>query len=308
MKYLATFALSISLCYFACQAVRAESFARLDSIGTETANGKIYVLHKMDAGQTLFAVVRRYQTSISAVRAANPGMNDQVQIGQVIRVPYAGSKPAKVAAKDDKKKEKAPEPAPTPAAPSGTHVVEAGQTLYSLSVRYRVLMAELVRWNKLTSEDLQAGQELIVSEKTYLARNPTPVAPPKVIEKEKEKEKETVPTVPVLEKPKRPTVEPTDPAKSPTGKKVSESGLAEMIETQESSSKYLALHHSAPVGTLMQVKNAFNQEMIWVKIVGRIPDTSINEDIVIKLSTRAFEKLSPNSRRFRAEISYISAN
>jgi rare lipoprotein A (peptidoglycan hydrolase) len=89
---------------------------------------------------------------------------------------------------------------------------------------------------------------------------------------------------------------------------VSESGLAEIIDTEESSSKYLALHHSAPVGTLIQVKNEYNQETIWVKVVGRIPDTSINEDIVIKLSSRAFEKLSPNSRRFRAEISYISAN
>ena len=78
-----------------------------------------------------------------------------------------------------------------------------------------------------------------------------------------------------------------------------------MIETDESTSKFLGLHRTAPIGALVEVLNEYNQEKIIVRIIGRIPDTSINDDIVIKLSSRAFEKVSPNSKRFRAVVSYL---
>ena len=89
------------------------------------------------------------------------------------------------------------------------------------------------------------------------------------------------------------------------GKSKSESGLAEGIETGESTSKFLGLHRTAPIGSLVNVLNEYNQESIIVKIVGRIPDTSANEDIIIKMSSRAFEKVSTNSKRFRAVVSYL---
>ena len=292
-----------------------------DSIGTERANGKIYILHKVDAGQTLYAVMRRYGVSVGEIKAANAGMADNLRTDQVIRVPYSppksnrvSAREERIAAREEKKKneDKKPEPVvatPPPAAKTapGIHKVEQGQTLYSIAVKYGVLMADVRKWNGLTSDNVQLGQDLIVSEKAYSDRRPTvtPFPAPKVAEKVEP----TPPPVTVLEKPRKPAVEENKPElKEPVGRRLSESGLAEMIDTEESSSKYLALHRTAPLGTLIEVKNQYNQEKIWVKVVGRIPTTSINEDIVIKLSARAFEKLSPNSRRFRAEINYISAN
>ena len=284
---------------------------RLDSLGTEVANGKTYILHKVDPGQTLYAVMRRYGVSVNDIRAANEGMADALRAGQVIRVPYTPRKSAraiareeKAAAKEEKKREDKKVDTPAANAP-GMHTVEQGQTLYSIAVKYGVLMADIRKWNGMTSDNVILGQDLIVSEKAYSELSPsiTPFPTPKPAEKEK-------PAPVVVEKPKKPVEEPTPPPlpKESTGKRMSESGLAEIIDTGESSSKYLALHRTAPLGTLVQVKNQYNQEEIWVKVVGRIPGTSANEDIVIKLSARAFEKLSPNSRRFRAEISYISPN
>lgn len=295
------------------------SFHR-DSIGTERANGKLYILHKVDAGQTLYAVMRRYGVSVGEIKAANTGMADNLRTDQVIRVPYSPPKASRVsareervAAREEKKKNEEKEPvvaipSPAPKTPAGIHKVEQGQTLYSIAVKYGVLMADVRKWNTLTSDNVQLGQDLIVSEKAYSDRRPsvTPFPVPKVAEKA---EPAPTPPVTVIEKPKRPAVEESRPERKETvGRRMSESGLAEMIDTEESSSKYLALHRTAPLGTLIEVKNEYNQEKIWVKVVGRIPTTSINEDIVIKLSARAFEKLSPNSRRFRAEINYISAN
>ena len=100
-------------------------------------------------------------------------------------------------------------------------------------------------------------------------------------------------------------VEEVAPPKVVKSKKKSESGLAEVIETDESTSKFLGLHRTAPIGSLVEVLNEYNQEKIIVRIIGRIPDTSVNDDIVIKLSSRAFEKVSPNSKRFRAVVSYL---
>ena len=318
MKYLLNIVPFLFLTFLSTAPLQAETildFAsiRRDSLGTEVANGKTYILHKVDPGQTLYAVMRRYGVAVSDIRAANEGMADALRAGQVIRVPYTPRKSAKAiareekaAAKEEKKREdkKEEKVAITPAANApGMHSVEQGQTLYSIAVKYGVLMADIRKWNGMTSDNVILGQDLIVSEKAYSERSPsiTPFPTPKPAEKEES-------AAVVVEKPKKPVEEPASLPKEPTGKRMSESGLAEIIDTGESSSKYLALHRTAPLGTLVQVKNQYNQEEIWVKVVGRIPGTSSNEDIVIKLSARAFEKLSPNSRRFRAEISYISPN
>ncbi len=320
MKYLLNIVPFLFLTFLSTASLQAENILdftpiRRDSLGTEVANGKTYILHKVDPGQTLYGVMRRYGVAVNDIRASNEGMADALRAGQVIRVPYTPRKSAKAiareekaAAKEEKKLEdkKEDKVATVPAANApGMHSVEQGQTLYSIAVKYGVLMADIRKWNGMTSDNVILGQDLIVSEKAYSERSPsiTPFPTPKPAEKEE-------PATVVVEKPKKPVEEPTPPPlpKEPTGKRMSESGLAEIIDTGESSSKYLALHRTAPLGTLVQVKNQYNQEEIWVKVVGRIPGTSANEDIVIKLSARAFEKLSPNSRRFRAEISYISPN
>lgn len=281
----------------------------MDSVGTETVNGRVYILHKVNQGQTMYAVMRRYKTTIQAIKEANPGINDQLRFDQVIRVPYDGppARPqvAKEVPKEQKPKEEkvaaAPAPEkPTPT-PSGIHKVEPGQTLYSIAVKNGVLMADIRRWNNLSSDNVMLGQELIVSENAYLARRPSEVVATNDVS-DSSRAKAAVP-----EKVVKPTEEPVT-TKPMAGKKMRESGLAEVIDTNESTSKFLALHRSAPIGTLVQVKNEFNQQTLWVKVIGRIPNTSINEDIVIKLSARAFERLSPDTRRFRAEISYIEAN
>lgn len=300
---------------------RANGVSAVDSIGYEKVGGKIYVLHKVNQGQTMFAVVRQYGTTIQQLREANPGISDNVQTGQTLRVPYT----PKVKKKEEPKKEvaKAPvkdtSPLPPPpvttttpvadtkpaTASNGVHKVEAGQTLYRVAVKYGVLMADIRKWNNLKDDNLTEGQELIVSESG--AEKAKPVAPEvkKVVAnvtKDSVRAKAAVP-----EKVMKP-VEEVAPPKVVAGKRKSESGLAEVIETDESTSKFLALHRTAPIGALVEVLNEYNQEKIIVRVIGRIPETSVNDDIIIKLSSRAFEKVSPNSKRFRAVISYLDNN
>lgn len=288
---------------------------KVDSVGKEVINGQVFILHKVNPGQTLFAVTRQYNTSIHDLRGANPGMSDQVQAGQIIKVPF---KQATAAAPAPSQKvtvapavqtpvattpdNTAPPKATASAAPA-KHIVAEGETLYRVAVKYGVLMADVRKWNKLSTDNVIVGQELIVSESTAEVKVPAP-EPRKVVSVPTTTEAEKKP-VAVAEKIVKP--EENVPVKPVSGKQMSENGLAEIIDTGESSNKFLALHRTAPIGTLIQVTNEFNSESIWVKVIGRIPDTSVNEEILIKLSSRAFEKVSPNTRRFRAQINYIAS-
>ena len=331
MKYIFCLALIAGM-FSGLKSTRANGVIAVDSIGVERVGGKVFVLHRVNQGQTMFAVVRQYGTTIHALRESNPGMSDQIQSGQTIRVPYTPRTSKKDTKKEEIKAEvKQNKPAETTApvvstappartttppttgsavsvAPNGIHKVEAGQTLYRVAVKYGVLMADLRKWNNLTDDNLKDGQELIVSEKAGEKAAPVsaPVAPPKVVVsnvvKDSVRAKAAVP-----EKVVKP-VEEVAPPKVMTGKRKSESGLAEVIETDESTSKFLGLHRTAPIGALVEVLNEYNQEKIIVRVIGRIPDTSVNDDIVIKLSSRAFEKVSPNSKRFRAVVSYLDNN
>jgi LysM repeat protein len=320
MKYIFCLALIAGL--FGGFSTNAHATAVVDSVGVERVGGKVFILHRVNQGQTMFAVVRRYGTTIHALREANPGMSDQIQFGQTIRVPYTpkGATPketkkeeakvAEAAKTAEAPKPEAPKPTPAPAnaapevAPNGIHKVEAGQTLYRVAVKYGVLMADIRKWNNLTDDNLKDGQELIVSEKAGARTAPvTPPPAPKVVATTVVKDSVRAKTA-VPEKVVKPVEEVVAP-KVVSGKRKSESGLAEVIETDESTSKFLGLHRTAPIGALVEVLNEYNQEKIIVRVIGRIPDTSINDDIVIKLSSRAFEKVSPNSKRFRAVVSYL---
>jgi LysM repeat protein len=326
MKYIVYLAILAGFLKGAASA-RANGVSAVDSIGYEKVGGKIYVLHKVNQGQTMFAVVRQYGTTIQLLREANPGVADNVQSGQTLRVPYTPrTRKKEEVKKEEPKKEKeeakapAKESAPLPpppsgsaptadakvsVAPNGIHKVEPGQTLYRVAVKYGVLMADIRKWNNLKDDNLTDGQELIVSEKGLEKAKPVVAEPKKVVTnvvKDSVRAKAAVP-----EKVMKP-VEEVAPPKVITGKRTSESGLAEVIETDESTSKFLALHRTAPIGALVEVLNEYNQEKIIVRVIGRIPDTSVNDDIIIKLSSRAFEKVSPNSKRFRAVISYLDNN
>lgn len=338
----------------------ADSASPADSVGTETKGGKRFVLHRVEQGQTLFAIGRRYNIAPEDIKRANPSLTD-IRFDEVLRVPMAelpALKPAKVAkattpdaksstgaisttstsrpasarqqAREDTEAAKRIE---KEVKKEGIHVVEAGQTLYSLSVRYGVLQADLRQWNGLTADNLRAGQTLIVSEQSYKKRQtaekdtvsppapakpavaPAPKPEPAKAEPAKTPEEPTKPTPPKATAPKSTvqTATPTpaddsgtgDATRPTTGRRIAETGLADVIDATDTSPKLLALHRSAPVGSLVQVRNDSSNQTLWVKVIGRLPDTGLNDRVIVKLSARAFAKLSSGTQRFRAEVSYL---
>jgi outer membrane protein OmpA-like peptidoglycan-associated protein len=87
---------------------------------------------------------------------------------------------------------------------------------------------------------------------------------------------------------------------------VKEEGAAEAFENIKNSKKYLALHKTAPSGTMIKVRNETNNREIFVRVVGKLLSSDeTNDDIIVKLSKSAIEKLEASDRRFKVEVTYF---
>lgn len=81
-----------------------------------------------------------------------------------------------------------------------------------------------------------------------------------------------------------------------------ERGLAEITEDGLNTGKNLGLHRSLKIGTEIGVRNPANGQTIKVKIVGRLPNTGMNEKIILKVSEAAYKNLRASGKRFAVEL------
>ena len=77
-----------------------------------------------------------------------------------------------------------------------------------------------------------------------------------------------------------------------------------MIEGTDGNRKYLALHRTAKAGAIIKVRNELNNREVFVRVVGPLPDTGVNDKIVIKISKSAYDRLGAIDPKFRVEITY----
>ena len=86
--------------------------------------------------------------------------------------------------------------------------------------------------------------------------------------------------------------------------RVVETGFAEAIEGDVNSKKHLCLHKSAAIGSILQVKNEANGQSVFVKVIGKLPETGSNEKLIIRISRQAYDRLYATGKRFAVEVSY----
>jgi LysM repeat protein len=303
-----------------------------DSLRMETINGKVFIIHQIGERETLYAISKRYGAPITSILEYNNTADAGLEIGQILKIPYIPKGKGKsgdatlhkVTPKetlysiaklynvtvDDlkvwnnlkdggistdqelivRKKGATATSIPTISNIKGKHTVGSGETLYSIAHRYGVTVLQLMEWNKITGSEVKVGDVLTVAgaeEKTQTAV----VGTSTVIVAE---------TKPVVEKGNTIKI-----SEAVTGSdEVKQSGLAELIEGTDGNRKYLALHRTAKVGTIMKVRNELNNREVFVRVIGTIPDTGINDKIVIKISKSAFDRLGAIDLKFRAEVTY----
>ena len=260
----------------------------LDSLGLKKENNKTFLLFKVGPKQSLFSILKHYNLSLNEFKSANTDVQIPVKTGEIVYIPLHYLEESNPAPKVIEEKV-----AETPIKAAEIHIVAPKQGLLSVANMHKVTMAELRKWNNLTSDRLQEGQRLIVSDPasstSSIAVDKSSLLPAKAA------------TVPATT-----SIEETTPVKEKGPediKKKIETGIAELIDVPDNSGKFLALHRSAPIGTLVLVKNLTNNQSIWVKVIGRLPNG--DSKVIIKLSPKAFEKLNAVDKRVRAEISYL---
>ncbi len=271
-----TFNLIFLLVFGLALATKASS---LDSLGLKKENNKTYIVYKVGSKQTLFSILKKYNLSLTEFKQINPEINIPVSSGEIIFIParYLDESTSTLLTVA-----KTPEKAPIPESSnsSGIHIVAAKQSLLTVANMYKVTMAELRKWNNLTTDVLKEGQRLQITAPANVDKST--LLPSKSTDAVKVDE---------------------NIANNEGLRKTIETGIAELIDVPDNSGKYLALHKSAPIGTLVLVKNLANNQSIWVKVIGRLPST--DGKLIIKLSPKAFERLNAVDKRIRAEISYL---
>jgi LysM repeat protein len=287
--------------------------APADSIGQEFRGGQRFVRHRVAQGETLFALARRYHVSVDLITGANPQLKNGLAIGEVVLVPRPGAGRAAAPAT-------ASAPAKTPAAipaASGSaparYTVAKGETLFGIARRFSLSPAELIQFNHLPDGgSVRVGQELLLraSEIGAAAAMPVAAAPARPTEvptptpRVNPNAPAQIATITTAKEADAPPVERAPTRASEVVTRVTESGIAAAI-AGSGTDKYLALHKTAPVGTIMQVRNQMNGQSVYVRVIGELPDTGENANMLVRLSPRAVQKLGTNDSKFRVETSYV---
>ncbi len=116
-----------------------------DSIGVTRINNVLMLKYLVAQGETIYGISTKYHVSIADLMEINPELESGLKVGQVIHIPCK-----EVAAKE----------AVRPSGSPRKHMVQPGETYYSLSRRYGTTVDQLKAWNN--HEDLKAGHEIVV--------------------------------------------------------------------------------------------------------------------------------------------------
>ncbi len=333
----------------------------LDSLRIEKVQDKVVVVHEVEKGETLYALSKRYGAQINEVIAFNDIIDNNISLGQVLKIPLVP-----VSSQASEKKNET------------IHVVATGETLFSISQQYGLRVYQLKEMNNLNSNDISIGQELVIKKlapeaveeerKTIIVSSyPTKKdSATEVVEEETPENHDEVETPDVevdemegfiayqvqsgddlstiatrhgvrvdslkywnkltsdrlsigqelkLKQKVEVVLDAPKIVKTPYGIKkrmvdqsgfvrIIEEGIAQKIEDVIPTDKYLCLHRDQPVGSLVEVRNLMNNQKVFVKVVARLPNTGLNENVLIRLTPVAFKRLGIIDPKARVEISY----
>ncbi len=306
---------------------------------TGNAGGAGKKTHTVAAGQGLYAIARIYGVSVADLRTWNSLSSDNLYEGQQLAVSAEGSTAAAEpvsAAQTTVAEEPA---APRKPAPVKTHKVKRNEGLTSIARKYKVSVSDLREWNNLSSNSIKVGKVLRVSppqqqeapipaEPVLATTNVAETRPDNATKTDAKRKSDTKSSVKDGEdedptglqarneaevkseqeynrKETRAVSNDAVVANTVGFPKVIEAGLAESISDSGDTEGYYALHRSAPVGTILQVRNEMNNLSVFVKVVGKLPDTGANDKLVVKITQKAYERLAAVDRRFRVEVTYL---
>lgn len=123
------------------------------SIGGVCAqNTSGFFMHTVTKGQSLYSIASMYNVTIDEIVRLNPGSEDRIKAGEALKIPQ---------------KEDNGQPA--------YHTIQAGETLYKLTVQYGLSAQDICRANPgLSAKNFRIGQVIAIPAKKIVKEEPKP--------------------------------------------------------------------------------------------------------------------------------------
>jgi len=259
-----------------------------DSIGTEIVNGEIYIIHRIARKDTYYALGRRYGAEVNRIMSANN--KKSLKPGDIVKVPTGRQETHTISVVQS--------PPSSPQSPQQEqsrilteYKVGKKETLYAIARRFGTTVEDIKKMNDLRSDSLREGITLKIPNADYREPAPEVVQQPVVLD--------TLSTAEPL------TPEQMVKANRYGIREKQEKGIGVWINNLETDGKSnLALHKTAPVGTILKIANPMTRNVTYAKVVGKFTDTADTKDAIVVLSKSAAAYIGALDRRFLIEIAY----
>lgn len=241
-----------------------------------------------------------------------PGKKTMNPVAEVSAVPEVKTQPVKPAVVEKKS---------SSGGSAVYHTVAKKEGLYSISKKYNVTIDEIKKWNRLTSDGLTEGMNLIVgyggpAAKTEVAAVPEKkevvAAVPEVKSQPVEQPKQTVAKTPIPETNRTPKNFSGGVFKSAYNDQVAnklitqDKGTAGVFKSTSGwdDGKYYCLHNAAPAGSYVKITNTATQKSVYAKVLDLIPDLKQNTGLVIRISNAAAAELGATTPTFDCTLQF----
>ena len=265
--------------------------ASIDSINVEELNGHKNIVHKVEAKESYYSIARKYSVNPQAIIQFNS--NRSLQIGTIIRVPTE-----RPFIESNNK---------NPQAGTGSKVavidykVGPREFLGMIARKFNTTVEDLKTLNNLTSNNLAIGQIIRVP---YGTASTEQLAPPPSAPID----------TPVVGSVNQPTQidssrNASDRLKLPPARyglrEVNERGVAIwMADDYLDGTKMLALHQTAPIGTVVKITNPMTGKSTFAKVVGKFTQNESNKDVIIVVTKATADLIGVMDKRFQALLVY----
>ncbi len=138
--------------------IQAKASTPTRSVTVKSSKEKAPVSHKVDSGETLFAIAQKYNMNVADLISANQIKGQHIRPGQILKVGLvATDKPTQ----DKGNKRATAKSAEKSQTKQTAYVVRKGDTLASIAGRFNVKVSDIKRWNDgNASSNLKPGQKI----------------------------------------------------------------------------------------------------------------------------------------------------
>lgn len=121
---------------------KISEFKVSNNINTSTTPKTI--IHKVQKGETLSHIAERYRVSVKNIMIWNNLKNDKIYEGQKLKIIKHSNTQQ-----------------------NNFHVVQVGESIWSIAKKYNVSEQDIMKWNNLTTDKIYPGQKLIIYPNQY---------------------------------------------------------------------------------------------------------------------------------------------